>query len=120
MTHNFVSEVNLPHVLRFLASGSADLVSGCAVNDRASLRERFMSALQRERPDVVARLHEQQTASRQSALRRKQLSSLFSLDQPAGKKVGTTAMLSEQQEASMISGDKNAQDASAVPFCFTF
>ena len=120
MTQNFVTEVNLPHVLRFLASGNADLVSGCAVDDRASLHERFLSALQRERPDVIARLHELDTAAQQSAARRKQLSSLFSADQPASKKVRMADKLKEQRKASAASEVDGAQDARTVPFCFAF
>ncbi len=120
MTQNFVSEVNLPHVLRFLASGSPELVSGCALDDRASLHERFLSALQRERPDVMERLHELDKASQQSAARRKQLSSLFSAEQPASKKVRMADNLREKQEAFLAQGVDGARDAGTVPFCFSF
>eukprot|EP00803_Ostreobium_quekettii_P005108 evm.model.scf_611.4 EVM.evm.TU.scf_611.4 scf_611:63945-73681(+) len=34
VTQNYVSAVNLPHVLRFLGSKSSDLVSGCRMEDR--------------------------------------------------------------------------------------
>ncbi len=34
ITQNYVSEANLGHVLAFLRSGNAELVSGCAVADR--------------------------------------------------------------------------------------
>lgn len=36
ITHNYVSAANLGHVLAFLASRSAALVSGCALGDRCA------------------------------------------------------------------------------------
>lgn len=53
ITQNFVSRVTLPHVLGFLATRNADLVSGCDVSARGSLHERFLGALRRERPELL-------------------------------------------------------------------
>ena len=54
VTHNFVSSAGLPAVLAFLKTGRADLVSGCAEDERADLHDRFISALREERPQVSA------------------------------------------------------------------
>lgn len=34
ITQNYVSTINLPHVLKFLQPGREDLVSGCALEER--------------------------------------------------------------------------------------
>ena len=54
VTQNFVSAVNLPHVLRFLRTGSRQLVSGCAPEERADLYHRFVVALEQKHPQVQA------------------------------------------------------------------
>ncbi len=50
ITQNYVSGCNLPHVLRHLQD--PNLVSGCSVEERATLHDRFVDALQDERPQV--------------------------------------------------------------------
>lgn len=50
VTHNFVSSVNLQAVLGVLATRSADLISGCPVEERADLYDRFAAKLRVERP----------------------------------------------------------------------
>jgi hypothetical protein len=67
VTQNFVSEANLPHVLAFLRSRSPALVSGCAADERASLYDRFVEALRRERPELLARAEEAAAAAAQKA-----------------------------------------------------
>ena len=119
MTQNFVSEVNLPHVLRFLASGSADLVSGCAVSDRAGLHERFLSVLRRERPDLIEQLHEKGRHAQQAELRRKQLSSLFRPEEPPNKKA-RTAEWRVKCDAPVVVAASGMQDVAAAPFSFQF
>lgn len=52
MTQNFVSSVNLGHVLRFLATRSQDLISGCAKEDRETLHARFVAALEANCPQA--------------------------------------------------------------------
>ena len=52
LTQNFVSSVNLPHVLKFVATKSEDLISGCPPKDRATLHRRFVAALEEHRPEV--------------------------------------------------------------------
>lgn len=54
MTHNYVSSAGLPTVLAFLRTGRADLVSGCAEDERANLHDRFVAALRQQRPQVSA------------------------------------------------------------------
>ena len=119
MTQNFVSDVNLPHVLRFLASGSADLVSGCAVSDRAGLHQRFLSALERERPDLMAQLFKQERQTQQKALRRKQLTSLFMSDPPFDKKARTVIERMKSNVSAVVACG-GVQDAVAAPFSFQF
>jgi len=120
VTQNFVSDVNLPHVLKFLASGNADLVSGCAVSDRAGLHQRFLSALRRERPDLMARLHEQERHAQQAELRRKQLSSLFRSEEPASKKAEITALHVTCDAPEVVAGGGIQDAAAAAPFSFQF
>ena len=50
ITQNYVSSVNLEHVLRQLCNPA--LVSGCGTEERATLRQRFLDALRRQRPQV--------------------------------------------------------------------
>ena len=52
LTQNFVSSVNLPHVLKFVATKSEDLISGCPPEDRTTLHRRFVAALEEHRPEV--------------------------------------------------------------------
>lgn len=52
VTQNYVSPANLPQVLKFLLSGSRELISGCQLEDRLTLHRRFVSALQKEKPQA--------------------------------------------------------------------
>lgn len=52
VTQNYVSAVNLPHVLSFLATESEELISGCCAEDRRTLHRRFLKALQASCPEV--------------------------------------------------------------------
>lgn len=85
ITHNYVSTVNLPHVLKFLRSGRQDLVSGCAIHDRALLHDRFFAALQSHNPEALATV--QLPAARKSS--KKHLSHLFQ-DSTSGCSIGVT------------------------------
>ncbi len=73
VTQNFVSASNLPHVLAFLKPGkgrSDRLVSGCESHaDRARLHERFVQALERERPEVLVQVRTQEDAKRRKVRR---------------------------------------------------
>eukprot|EP00903_Cladosiphon_okamuranus_P006136 g6039.t1 len=51
ITQNFVSRVNLPHVVRFLLT-QKHLISGLPPDQREDLGDRFVSALESERPDL--------------------------------------------------------------------
>ncbi|KAK9811935.1 hypothetical protein WJX73_000849 [Symbiochloris irregularis] len=53
VTQNFVSRVNLPHVLGVLRSRRADLVSGCALHERGLLHDKFVEALQQHHPEML-------------------------------------------------------------------
>ena len=87
VTQNYVSDANLSHVLKVLAGGSADLVSGCATEERSSLHDRFVSALEEQLPEALLKLHETEEAARLAAIERQRLSSLFKPDlQPQQKK----------------------------------
>ena len=87
ITHNYVSTVNLPHVLKFLRSGRQDLVSGCAIHDRALLHDRFMAALQNHDPEALAAAQLTPVCKQSS---KKQLSHLFQ-DSSPGFSIGVTA-----------------------------
>ncbi|CAM9932330.1 unnamed protein product [Discosporangium mesarthrocarpum] len=52
ITQNFVSRVNLPHVVRFL-SEKKHLISGLPLEKRENLGERFLAALSKQRPDMA-------------------------------------------------------------------
>ena len=80
ITHNYVSTVNLPHVLKFLRSGRQDLVSGCAIHDRALLHDRFLAALQSHNREALATV-QLPAARKQSS--KKHLSHLFQDSTPA-------------------------------------
>ena len=58
VTQNFVSRISLPHVLNFLKSGSQNLVSGCAHEEREGLYGRFVSALEIHRPSILKDINE--------------------------------------------------------------
>ncbi|QDZ24303.1 JmjC domain-containing protein [Chloropicon primus] len=51
LTQNFVSSANLKHVLKYIKD--AELVSGCPLEQRASLHERFVQAMKEQRPKVL-------------------------------------------------------------------
>lgn len=65
VTQNYVSRANVAEVLRFIQPGRSDLVSGCPLEERAQLHDRFWAALKQQRPDV-ARMMEQQEEARQT------------------------------------------------------
>jgi hypothetical protein len=67
VTHNFVSEANLAHVLAFLRSRSPALVSGCAEEEREGLHDAFVAALQRQRPELLERVAAAEAARRRKA-----------------------------------------------------
>ena len=50
ITQNFVSSVNLHHVLNVLRSPNSELVSGCEDDEKATLFSRFLEALRAEHP----------------------------------------------------------------------
>ena len=50
VTQNFCSEVNLPHVLKYVSDPR--LVSGCPEDQRASLGDRFRAALAAQKPHL--------------------------------------------------------------------
>ena len=54
-------------MLQHIATGSGDLVSGVADDERASLHARFVEALERARPEAMAAVREQQ-AERETGL----------------------------------------------------
>lgn len=101
VTQNYVSEANLPHVLKFLAGGSAELVSGCSMSERANLHDHFVSALEERRPDALKKIRQDEEAARLAAKERHRLASLFKPAQPLMKKprLAGEAGLSEIQGA---------------------
>jgi hypothetical protein len=56
ITQNYVSAANLPSVLRHLQNPA--LVSGCSLAERATLHDRFVAALQQQKPEVRSVRHE--------------------------------------------------------------
>lgn len=54
VTQNYVSESNLPDVLRLLDTRSDALLSGCAPGDRGGLGARFEAALAETHPEALA------------------------------------------------------------------
>ena len=53
VTQNFVSDANLPAVLRLLATRSDALLSGCAPGERGALGARFEEAMARQHPGAL-------------------------------------------------------------------
>jgi hypothetical protein len=53
VTQNFVSSVNLRHVLTFLRTQNPELVSGCRFDQRASLHHRFEQAMDIAHPKLM-------------------------------------------------------------------
>ncbi|KAK9819897.1 hypothetical protein WJX72_003757 [[Myrmecia] bisecta] len=78
VTQNYVSSINLPHVLEFLRCGREDLVSGCDMADRRSLHDRFLAKLQEKRPEVVEAMQREEEKRRQQAQEHSRLVDLFS------------------------------------------
>lgn len=72
ITHNFASVANLPRVLRVLAAGNEELVSGCANAERGTLGARFVAALREGHPELVQEWEagEQRRAAQRDASRR--------------------------------------------------
>ncbi|MEW5308572.1 MAG: hypothetical protein WDW38_000520 [Sanguina aurantia] len=77
VTQNYVSSVNLPHVLRFLEPGRPELVSGCGEEDRCTLHDRFVEALQQRAPKVWEGLMASRAEQRRIAEGDRKLSALF-------------------------------------------
>jgi hypothetical protein len=55
ITQNYVSAANLPNVLQHLQNPA--LVSGCSLAERATLHDRFVAALQQQKPEVQSVRH---------------------------------------------------------------
>lgn len=77
VTQNFVSEVNLPHVLAHLRSRSPALVSGCDLAARADLYDRFRAALREHRPRLLEAVEAAEAAARRRAEEQHKLAGLF-------------------------------------------
>ena len=67
VTQNYVGTANLPHVLAFLRSRSAALVSGCEEGQRGALYDRFVAALKAKRPELLAGVAAAEEAARRQA-----------------------------------------------------
>jgi hypothetical protein len=65
ITQNFVSDVNLPHVLKVLRTRNPDLISGCSEDMRKELYDRFVDKLRCRRPDLLDAWQAQNAMSRQ-------------------------------------------------------
>ncbi|KAK3282466.1 hypothetical protein CYMTET_9801 [Cymbomonas tetramitiformis] len=83
VTQNFVSQVNLPHVRKYIKQ--AHLVSGCEHEDRASLAERFDHALQEQHPALWEQEVKKDSERKERAHNSKALSNLFASDGNTGK-----------------------------------
>ncbi|CAM9578770.1 unnamed protein product [Ectocarpus sp. 12 AP-2014] len=67
ITQNFVSRVNLPHVVKFLLT-QKHLISGLPPDQRDDLGERFVTAMSEQRPDLgVSEIAERATSSTTAA-----------------------------------------------------
>ena len=66
ITQNFVSQTNLSYVLKFLSSSNSDvLVSGVRTEEeRRSLRDRFLAALDKHRPDALHAMQEMECSQK--------------------------------------------------------
>lgn len=119
MTQNYVSEANLPHVLKFLAGGSAELVSGCSASERGSLHDHFVSALEEKRPDALRKIRSDEEAARLGAVERQRLSSLFKPAQQPHLKKPRLAGASEHSElGSAANGEQSVAEAQVFSFAF--
>lgn len=122
VTQNYVSDANLSHVLKVLAGGSAELVSGCATEERGNLHHRFVSALKEKNPEALLKLHKAEEAAALAAIERQRLSSLFKPDlQPQKKKPRHI----DQSESCKLHSAADAEEAVAAesepaPFSFGF
>jgi ribosomal protein L16 Arg81 hydroxylase len=63
VTHNYVSESNLFHVMQFLDK-TPDHVSGVSEAEKHELGARFRRALRESRPDMLAKLEEAEARAR--------------------------------------------------------
>ncbi|GLC43738.1 hypothetical protein PLESTB_000903100 [Pleodorina starrii] len=77
ITQNFVSEVGLPATLGFLKSRRPELVSGCALETRCNLYDRFVTVLREHRPQVLAAVEARQEEAREKAREANRLAALF-------------------------------------------
>lgn len=64
VTHNFVSEVNLYNVMKFLDS-KPDQVSGVPSSQKHLLGERFRKALRENQPEILEKLEAREEEARQ-------------------------------------------------------
>lgn len=78
LTQNFVSTVNLPHVLRFLKNGTEDHISGLPMDQRAGLYNRFVEALEAKEPVALAGAREVEAQRQKTIAESQRLASLFS------------------------------------------
>ncbi|WIA16758.1 hypothetical protein OEZ85_013410 [Tetradesmus obliquus] len=115
VTQNFVSSVGLPAVLAFLKQGSEGLVSGCCLQDRSSLHDRFVAALQQRRPQVLAALAAKQAAAAQQREAEHRLCQLFK--QPGQQQQQGAAALPDQPAAAAAAA---AAAGGSNGFCFGF
>lgn len=119
ITQNYVSRANLPAVLKFLASKREDLVSGCSVDERSSLHDRFVDGLKAQRPAVYAEVAARQAAAAQRVEESKKLAALF---KPAAAAAAQQAAGSADscRRGAEPSAVQEAPAAAAAAFSFGF
>lgn len=120
ITQNFVSAVNLPSVLRLLRTRSRKLLSGCHEEERELLYERFISALRREQPQLVAEWGLQQAHEAEARASAHRLAGLLSHDKgQMGKQVPENLAGSDSDPSTPAVPEK-AHAASPTSFKFAF
>lgn len=120
VTQNYVSEANLPHVLKFLAGGSTELVSGCSMSERANLHDHFVSALEERRPDALEKVRQDEEAARLAAVERQRLASLFKPAQPPLLKKPRLAGKAERAENQGAANGDQSNEEKHGQFSFGF
>lgn len=117
VTQNHVSACNLPHVLRHLQNPT--LVSGCGVEQRATLHDRFLDALRIHRPKVLEQLAQTEAAKKRKAAEERALSSLFgSVRAGSSEKCGGNAAAKFARLTGMIEDDGSTPAAGGFSFGF--
>lgn len=107
-------------MLKVLAGGSAELVSGCATEERGNLHHRFVSALEQRHPEALLKLREGEEAAKVAAIERQRLSSLFKPDlQPQQKKPKLIGQAEGCDLQSATDGN-NSIAAESAPAQFSF